>query len=286
MASAPTDVSGRTNLSIDRSDAASLRHVTAVDRWLAAAVQRTIADGPVRLELWDGRRAAGAPDRAVGDLLVGDRRALLGLAVNANLYFGEAYMAGRIRIRGSLNEVIDALSRSRAANPSRWERTTAFLARANDVGAARRNVEHHYDLGNDFYSLWLDADMVYTCAYYADEAMTLDEAQRAKLDLVCRKLQLRPGETVVEAGCGWGALALHMAREYGVRARASAAASSSSRTITATSPGSATRSRRSACSSTWASVRTPRWPTSCAGPSGGPEGAASSTSSAATCRDR
>jgi cyclopropane-fatty-acyl-phospholipid synthase len=156
----------------------------------------------------------------VGDLLVGDRRALVGLAVNANLYFGEAYMAGRIRIRGSLSEVIHGLSRSSAANPSRWERATAFLARANDVGAARRNVEHHYDLGNDFYSLWLDADMVYTCAYYADEAMTLDEAQTAKLDLVCRKLQLRPGETVIEAGCGWGALALHMARRYGVHVRA------------------------------------------------------------------
>jgi cyclopropane-fatty-acyl-phospholipid synthase len=220
MASAPSDISGRTNLSIDRSAAASCRRVTAVDRWLAAAVQRTIADGPVRLELWDGRRAAGAPERAVGDLLVGDRRALIGLAVNADLYFGEAYMAGRIGIRGSLNEVIVALSRSSAANPSRWERATAFLARANDIGAARRNVEHHYDLGNDFYSLWLDDDMVYTCAYYADETMTLDEAQKAKLDLVCRKLQLRPGETVFEAGCGWGALALHMAREYGVRVQA------------------------------------------------------------------
>ena len=220
MASAPTDVSGRTDLSIDRSHAASPHRVTAMDRWLAAAVQRTIADGPVRLELWDGRRAAGAPDRAVGDLLVGDRRALVALAVNANLYFGEAYTAGRIRIRGSLSEVIHALSRSSAANPSRWELATAFLARANDIGAARRNVEHHYDLGNEFYSLWLDADMVYTCAYYADEAMPLDEAQTAKLDLVCRKLQLRPGETVFEAGCGWGALALHMARHYGAHVRA------------------------------------------------------------------
>ncbi len=221
MASAPTtDVSNRADLSLDRSQAATSQRVTAVDRWLAAKVQRSIADGPVRLELWDGRRADGAPDRAAGDLLVGDRRALVGLAVNANLYLGEAYMAGRIRIRGALDEVIHALSRSGAANPSRWERASALLARANDVAAARRHVQHHYDLGNDFYALWLDADMVYTCAYYADETMSLDEAQTAKLDLVCRKLQLRAGETVVEAGCGWGALALHMARHYGVRVQA------------------------------------------------------------------
>jgi len=221
MASAPTTgVSDRGDLSIDRSDESSSRQVTAVDRWFAAQVQRTIADGPVGLELWDGRRADGAPDTTVGDLLVGDRRALLGLAVNPDLYLGEAYMAGRLRIRGSLTEVVHALSRSSAANPSRWERASALIARANDVTAARRNVQHHYDLGNDFYSLWLDSDLVYTCAYYADEAMSLNEAQRAKLDLVCRKLQLRAGERVVEAGCGWGALALHMARYYGVHVQA------------------------------------------------------------------
>ena len=242
-----------------------------------------------------------------GTSLVGDRRALIGLAVNANLYFGEAYIAGRIRIRGSLTEVIHALSRSSAANPSRWERATAFVARANDVTAARRNVEHHYDLGNDFYSLWLDRDMVYTCAYYADATMTLDEAQNAKLDLVCRKLQLRPGETVVEAGCGWGALALHMARHYGVRVRAfnisreqllvardrasargaRRTASSSSKTTTATSPGSATRSCRWACSSTSAcGIYADARPTSCDRTVQRPAGAGCCTSSAATCRGR
>ena len=92
--------------------------------------------------------------------------------------------------------------------------------RSNSITAARRNVHHHYDLGNQFYALWLDREMVYTCAYFAAEDVSLEAAQRAKLDLVCRKLQLRPGETVVEAGCGWGALALHMSRHYGVRVRA------------------------------------------------------------------
>jgi len=77
-------------------------------------------------------------------------------------------------------------------------------------------VHHHYDLGNDFYALWLDSNMVYTCAYYDTPAATLDEAQVAKLDHVCRKLRLEPGQKVIEAGCGWGALALHMAEHYGV----------------------------------------------------------------------
>ena len=215
-----TGVSERATPAFQRSDPRSIPRVTRFDRWLAGQVQRQIADGPVRLELWDGTVAADAPARAVGDLVVGDRRVLVGLAVNPDLYFGEAYTTGRLLVRGALREVVEALSRSPAANPSWRERLAGVLAGANDVAAARRNVHHHYDLGNDFYALWLDEEMVYTCAYYADETKSLDEAQRDKLDLVCRKLQLQPGDPVVEAGCGWGALALHMARHYGVRVKA------------------------------------------------------------------
>ena len=215
-----TGVSDPANLPLPHSQAGAGARVTKFDRWLAALIQGRIADGPVRLELWDGELAAGAPPRAAGDLVVGDRRALIGLAVYPDLYFGEAYTAGRLGIRGALTEVVEALSRSAAAASSRTERLFGALARVNSISDARRNVHHHYDLGNDFYALWLDREMVYTCAYFADEMMSLDRAQRAKLDLVCRKLQLRPGESVVEAGCGWGALALFMAREYGVRVRA------------------------------------------------------------------
>ena len=86
--------------------------------------------------------------------------------------------------------------------------------------AARENVHDHYDLGNEFYRLWLDPEMVYTCAYFPAPDATLEEAQTAKMDLVCRKLQLEPGERVIEAGCGWGSLALFMAKHYGVTVRA------------------------------------------------------------------
>ena len=75
-----------------------------------------------------------------------------------------------------------------------------------------------YDIGNDFYNLWLDRDAhQYTCAYFADPSMTIEQAQQAKMHHVCRKLQLKPGETVVEAGSGWGGFALFMAQNYGVR---------------------------------------------------------------------
>lgn len=93
-------------------------------------------------------------------------------------------------------------------------------SRTPDLSDSRSNIHHHYDIGNDFYRLWLDREALqYTCAYYADATMTLEQAQQAKMHHVCRKLQLKPGERVVEAGSGWGGFALFMAQHYGVRVR-------------------------------------------------------------------
>jgi len=80
----------------------------------------------------------------------------------------------------------------------------------------RRAVRHHYDVSNAFFALFLDASMTYSCAIFSRGAITLEQAQRTKLDLVCSKLALQPGERLLDVGCGWGALALHAAREYGV----------------------------------------------------------------------
>jgi cyclopropane-fatty-acyl-phospholipid synthase len=91
--------------------------------------------------------------------------------------------------------------------------------RLNTLSGSKKNIHDHYDIGNEFYRLWLDDRMQYTCAYFPTPSATLEEAQTAKMDHVCRKLMLKPGETVVEAGCGWGTLALHMAKHYGVKVR-------------------------------------------------------------------
>lgn len=209
---------------IDRSRARAwpevmTRRTNRWDQWAAARLQNAIRASAVRIELWDGSSPFG--DRpAIGDLVIRDRRALLGLIANPELYFGEAYMTKRLEVRGPLERVVEALSRL-PAPPTTWHhRLASRLALPNSLTGARRNVHLHYDLGNDFYAQWLDPQMVYTCAYFATPAMTLEQSQSAKLDLICRKLQLRSGDLVVEAGCGWGALAMHMARRYGVRVKA------------------------------------------------------------------
>lgn len=192
--------------------------VGMLDRWLAERVQRLVEPVAVRLELWDGSSPFAAVRKPVGDLVVRDRRTLWGLVVNPDLWFGEAYTAGRLAIRGAVEPVVEALSR--LSGPGSWRaRLGAALAPPNSLGDARRNVQH-YNLGNAFYQSWLDPELIYTCAYFADPSMSLAEAQKAKMDLVCRKVRLQPGDTVVEAGCGWGALALHMARHYGAVVKA------------------------------------------------------------------
>src|SRR3954451_23421529 len=193
---------------------------TALDRWLAARLQQSIAASGVGVELWDGTTIHPGGER-IGDLLIRDRGALAALLINPDLQYGELYSAGRIDVRGDFAAVVDAVSRVSIDAPLSWrERLALWAARPNALVRARRNIHHHYDLGNDFYQLWLDPQLVYTCAYYPTESAGLEAAQLAKLDLVWRKLRLNAGDTVIEAGCGWGALALHMARAYGARVKA------------------------------------------------------------------
>jgi len=200
--------------------ASTIAPPTVLDRWLGARVQTIVDPARVRLELWDGSSPYSLPGRPIGDLVVRDRSTLVGLIVNPDLCFGDAYMSGQLDVRGPLRFIVAELTRLSPLEPSWLDRIKAVLSTANSLTRSRTNVHHHYDLGNAFYERWLDRRMVYTCAYFAHEEMSLEDAQRAKLDLVCRKLRLRAGESVIEAGCGWGALALHMAREYGVRVKA------------------------------------------------------------------
>jgi cyclopropane-fatty-acyl-phospholipid synthase len=187
---------------------------TSLDRWALRRIQAAAPGAPIRFMLWDGvAEACGTP---VATVVFRNRQALLAWAWDPELNFGETYMFGAVDIRGDLVALLESIYRARRdVRPLWWRRQGA-----NDLRASRENVHHHYDIGNDFYRLWLDEELVYTCAYFPSPDCTLEEAQIAKMDLVCRKLRLTPGERVVEAGCGWGSLALFMARRHGVKVRA------------------------------------------------------------------
>ena len=171
-----------------------------------------------------GPAPGGGPERLPSFRLL-DRGAFWRLLADPMFQFGELYSAGRLRIDGDPVELLAAIYRglARAADrPSLRRSVSQWIHRraGATLHRSKENIHHHYDIGNEFYKLWLDARMAYTCAYFAEPTTSLEAAQRAKMDHVCRKLLLAPGETVQEAGCGWGGLALHMARHYGVRVKA------------------------------------------------------------------
>ncbi|MBB5916610.1 cyclopropane-fatty-acyl-phospholipid synthase [Nocardia transvalensis] len=209
---------------------------------------------PIRIRAWDGSEY-GPP--ATPTLVIRNRRALrrmlwrpgeLGLArawtacdidLQGDLYEGLTLLAGSVSHDGTGHRRPRLAAAARSVGDRRIRSAAIELARLSGVGLPppappeefrrhrwgphtlrrdRTAVRHHYDVGNRFYELVLGPSMVYSCACWHRPNETLEQAQWAKVDLVCRKLALRPGRRLLDVGCGWGSMALHAAREYGVSA--------------------------------------------------------------------
>ena len=173
---------------------------------------------PLRLQLWTGQAFDLGPSPAITIRVKapGAIRAILSPDFSK---LGEAFVREQIDVQGPINEVIalaDALvhgARKRVAHWSRLPRAVMHTRRQD-----ARAIEHHYDVSNAFYQLWLDRNMAYSCAYYHEADDTLDQAQEQKFEHICRKLMLREGERFLDIGCGWGGLILHAASKHRVRA--------------------------------------------------------------------
>jgi cyclopropane-fatty-acyl-phospholipid synthase len=199
--------------------------LSAVDRFLIRQVLSVIGRPPFRLRIGEhGVPLPEQPERAI-TLRFRDRASLLRVLIDPELAFGEGYSRGDIVVEGDLLDALETVYRAMPPRkPAGWLGGAVSgildLLQRHDPRGAVRNAHYHYDLGESFYRPWLDRQMLYSCAYYPVPDLTLEQAQIAKMDHICRKLQLLPGERVLEAGCGWGALALYMARHYGVTVRA------------------------------------------------------------------
>ncbi len=201
------------------------RKSSMFSRWLAVKLRSAVAGAPVKFVLWDGTEVTGANGPSKSTIVIKKPGSAARFLVDPDLYFGDGYAAGWIDVEG---ELVETLGRIYAARQR--ESTASGLAAAlarwldwyqkNTLRGSLRNIHHHYDLDTSFFELFLDLQLVYTCAYFPSRDYSLEDAQIAKMDYVCRKVGLSRGDRVVEAGCGWGALALHMARNFGATVRA------------------------------------------------------------------
>jgi cyclopropane-fatty-acyl-phospholipid synthase len=220
-----------TNATLARTSG-QVRGTGVVDR-LAARLARRLIDSELRglrhgrLTLADalGSRVHGAAGELTATILVHNPAAYQRMLAGGTLAAARSYVRGDwsaddltavCRIMARNLDVADRLDAG-------WARVTkpifaaAHWARRNTRRGSRRNIEAHYDLGNSLFELFLDETMTYSCAVFEHAGQSLDDAQRAKMDRLCRQLELRPGDHLLEIGSGWGAFAVHAARHYGCR---------------------------------------------------------------------
>lgn len=181
---------------------------------LLANLART-SDIPLRLALWNGFDHDLGPDPRVTVQLPGP--AALRYFMPPSLdNLAEGYVNGHFDVQGSAADIVEAASRlahSGVPMRGRFGRILNKVRHSREKDACA--IKHHYDVSNAFYQLWLDEQMVYSCAYFPQRIEALGDAQTAKLDLVLTKIMLKPGEKLLDIGCGWGALAIRAAQKYG-----------------------------------------------------------------------
>ena len=191
-----------------------------------AALETRLAALPVRVtvDLPSGQRIG--PERGDVRLTLRSPAALLALTQGQIGSLGSAVVEGWVDLQGSMRDTMAAATSLLqidpvSANPNWWSRfkTRARSMALHTLERDAKQIQFHYDLSDEFYGLWLDPRRVYSCAYYREPDMTLAQAQEAKLDHICRKLDLQPGERFLDVGCGWGGLIIWAAQNYGVKAK-------------------------------------------------------------------
>ncbi|HEU4852005.1 MAG TPA: cyclopropane-fatty-acyl-phospholipid synthase family protein [Telluria sp.] len=173
---------------------------------------------PLRVDLWNGQRFDFSPEPPRVTIRVPEPGALRYLLTPSLYNLGKAYVEGAIEVSGRAQDmiaVVNALARSTLKPTGKLGRVAHHLRHTRDKD--RKAIEYHYDVSNEFYAEWLDPAMVYSCAYFENGDEDLATAQVRKIDHILNKIRLQPGQTLLDIGCGWGALVIRAAQQYGAR---------------------------------------------------------------------
>ncbi|WP_028202042.1 SAM-dependent methyltransferase [Paraburkholderia nodosa] len=180
---------------------------------------RSKADLPARLVLWSGQQYDFGHFAAPQVTLKVNSASALPLLLTPSLdNLGEAYVKGKIDIEGKLADIINisySLARNTVTSAGKLARVRRYFTHSKSTD--KRAIQYHYDVSNEFYKLWLDENMLYSCAYFENGDEDLATAQLKKIDHILTKIQVKAGHTLLDIGCGWGALVLRAAQKFGAR---------------------------------------------------------------------
>jgi cyclopropane-fatty-acyl-phospholipid synthase len=181
-------------------------------------VMKNMFADPCEVKYWDGEVKKYGEGEAQFQISFNDPIAKSEIISDPSLAFGEGYIYKKIDIVGSIQKVIESIYNNQNSflhEKKIYVRLAKILS--NTIRKSQEDVQFHYDIGNDFYRLWLDDTMTYSCAYFKSSEDSLFQAQKNKVDLILRKLNLHPGQTLIDIGCGWGELILTAAKTYQVK---------------------------------------------------------------------
>lgn len=190
-----------------------------IDKIFYKTLFKNLFTDPFEIKFWDGSSENYSQGEPAFKIIFNEPIPKSDIIKNPSLAFGEGYMTNKIEIEGSVQKVIESIYNNKESFLSNSNMYEKLLEKAsNNIKHSKENIEFHYDIGNDFYKLWLDDSMTYSCAYFKSLDDSLTKAQKNKVEHILHKLDLKEGETLLDIGCGWGELIISAAKEYKVKA--------------------------------------------------------------------
>lgn len=204
---------------ISESAKKKIDNYSLIDKVFYKAVLKNIFSDPFHVEFWDGEHVTYGEGESKFTIILNEPIAKSEILANPSLAFGEAFMHKKIELVGNIEDVIFSLYTNKGGFFSSIGKKKKIADGAkNNIKKSKENVGFHYDIGNDFYKLWLDETMTYSCGYFKTDQDTLAQAQINKVNHVLKKISLKEGQTLLDIDCGWGQLMIAAAKQYKVKA--------------------------------------------------------------------
>ncbi|WP_290441636.1 SAM-dependent methyltransferase [Clostridium estertheticum] len=188
------------------------------DKLFYKTILKSMFTDPFEIKFWDGIVEKFGEGESKFQIIFNEPISKGDIINDPSITFGEAYMTKKLEIKGSVQSVVESLYNNKESFLSKSEKYEKLIKKfKSTIKRSKDNIQFHYDIGNDFYKLWLDDSMNYSCGYFKNDTDSLNQAQSNKINHILNKLNLKEGQTLLDIGCGWGDLIISAAKQYKVK---------------------------------------------------------------------